>query len=92
MEKVKLSLAVKDPAGNPVTGSFSLSVRDAVTEIHTGYYDNILTDLLLSSEIRGYVAHPMQYFGTDSRNNRMKLDLLMMVQGWRRYDWQVMSG
>lgn len=92
LEKVKLSLAVKDPAGNPVTGSFSLSVRDAVTEIHTGYYDNILTDLLLSSEIRGYVAHPMQYFGTDSRNNRMKLDLLMMVQGWRRYDWQVMSG
>jgi len=92
LEKVKLSLAVKDLSGNPVAGHFSLSVRDAGTEIHTDYHDNILTELLLSSEIRGYVAHPMQYFGTDSRNNRMKLDLLMMVQGWRRYNWQVMAG
>lgn len=57
-------------------------MRDAGTEIHTGYHENILTDLLLSSEIRGYIAHPMQYFGTDDRSNRMKLDLLMMVQGW----------
>ena len=65
LEKVRLSLAVKDLSGNPVPGSFSLSVRDAGTEIHTGYHENILTDLLLSSEIRGYIAHPMQYFGTD---------------------------
>lgn len=92
LEKVRLSLAVKDLSGNPVSGSFSLSVRDAGTEIHTGYHENILTDLLLSSEIRGYIAHPMQYFGTDDRSNRMKLDLLMMVQGWRRYNWQVMAG
>lgn len=59
LEKVRLSLAVKDLSGNPVSGSFSLSVRDAGTEIHTGYHENILTDLLLSSEIRGYIAHPM---------------------------------
>lgn len=92
LEKVKLSLAVKDSSGQPVAGHFSLAVRDAGTEIHTGYQDNILTELLLSSEIRGYIAHPMQYFGADNRSNRRKLDLLMMVQGWRRYNWQVMAG
>ena len=57
-----MSLSLNDSIGNPVESSFSLSVRDAGTEIYTSYQDNILTDLLLSSDIKGYVANPMQYF------------------------------
>lgn len=33
----------------------------------------------------------MQYFEKDDRATRIKLDLLMMVQGWCRYDWQTMA-
>ena len=91
LEKVNMSLSLNDSIGNPVESSFSLSVRDAGTEIYTSYQDNILTDLLLSSDIKGYVANPMQYFEKDDRATRMKLDLLMMVQGWCRYDWQTMA-
>ena len=54
-----MSLSLNDSIGNPVESSFSLSVRDAGTEIYTSYQDNILTDLLLSSDIKGYVANPM---------------------------------
>lgn len=91
LKKVNMSLSLNDSIGNPVESSFSLSVRDAGTEIYTSYQDNILTDLLLSSDIKGYVANPMQYFEKDDRATRMKLDLLMMVQGWCRYDWQTMA-
>ena len=77
-----MSLSLNDSIGNPVESSFSLSVRDAGTEIYTS---------LLSSDIKGYVANPMQYFEKDDRATRMKLDLLMMVQGWCRYDWQTMA-
>lgn len=91
LKKVNMSLSLNDSIGNPVESSFSLSVRDAGTEIYTSYQDNILTDLLLSSDIKGYVANPMQYFEKDDRATGMKLDLLMMVQGWCRYDWQTMA-
>lgn len=91
-EKVSMSLSLSDQEGNPVNGTFSLSVRDAGTDIYTSYEENIVTNLLLSSDIRGYIANPMQYFCGKDRLTRTKLDLLMMVQGWRRYKWQVMAG
>lgn len=92
LEKVSINLSLTDPDGHPCAGSFSLAVRDAEHEMHTSYRENILTDLLLSSDIRGYVADPMQYFKKDDRITRAKLDLLMMVQGWRRYNWKIMAG
>ncbi len=50
---------------------------------------NILTDLLLSSDIKGYVANPMQYFEKDDRATRMKLDLLMklILLQWFMLQW-----
>ena len=91
-EEVNLQFDVHDPSGKPVETTFSLAVRDAATSPRTAYQDNILTDLLLSSDVKGYIQNPMQYFTDDSRATRTKLDLLMMVQGWRRYSWQQMAG
>ena len=91
-EEVNLQFDVHDPSGKPVETTFSLAVRDAATTPRTTYQDNILTDLLLSSDVKGYIQDPMQYFTDDSRTTRTKLDLLMMVQGWRRYSWQQMAG
>ena len=91
-EEVNLQFDVHDPSGKPLETTFSLAVRDAATSPRTAYQDNILTDLLLSSDVKGYIQDPMQYFTDDSRTTRTKLDLLMMVQGWRRYSWQQMAG
>ena len=91
-EEVNLQFDVHDPSGKPVETTFSLAVRDAATTPRTAYQDNILTDLLLSSDVKGYIQDPMQYFTDDSRTTRTKLDLLMMVQGWRRYSWQQTAG
>ena len=52
-----------------------------------------MTDLLLSSELKGFVAYPDYYFEVDDAEHRQALDLLMMVQGWRRYDFaEITSG
>lgn len=91
LEKINMSLSLNDSIGNPIEDTFSIAVRDAGTDIHASYQDNILIDLLLSSDIRGHVANPMQYLEKNDRATRIKLDLLMMVQGWRRYDWQTMA-
>ena len=91
-EEINMEFDIHDHAGNPVETTFSLAIRDAATSPITAYQDNMLTNLLLSSEVKGYIENPMQYFTDNSRVTRTKLDLLMMVQGWRRYSWQQMAG
>ena len=77
--------------GGTPGASVSVAVRDAG---HTEYlYDNagILAEMLLSSQIRGFVENPEYYFEADDEVRRSALDLLLMIQGWRRYDWHTMA-
>ncbi len=89
-DPITLHLKLTDPA-DTIAG-LSLAVRDRATEEY--HYDNgtMLTEMLLASEIRGFVENPGYYFGADDSIRRRALDLLMMVQGWRRYEWRVMAG
>ena len=68
----------------------SLAVRDA-SDYGTGYSDDIRTYMLLSSELRGYIERPEYYFEADDEEHRKALDLLMMVQGWSRYNIEQMQ-
>ena len=71
--------------------SLSFSAIDAQGLVN-GREGDIRTWMLLSSEVGGYIAHPEYYFESDDAEHRRAADLLMMVQGWRRYDWRLMSG
>ncbi len=67
--------------------NMSLSISDA--DMNNGASENtIFSDLLLKSEIKGYVHNPAFYFtnNTDIALKR-KLDLVMLTHGWRRYNW-----
>mgnify|MGYP007101825261 FL=1 len=67
---------------------FSLSIRDTGTDEPSYYDGNIMTDMLLSGDLRGFVAHPAYYFEKDDAAHRRHLDHLLMVQGWRKYKWE----
>jgi len=71
--------------------TFSLSIHDTNTDEPTYDDGNLMTDLLLSSDLRGFVARPAHYFESDDSLHRRHLDLLMMVQGWRKYKWQELA-
>ena len=77
---------------SPVQGDISISVRDHATDEPTYDTGNILTEMLLASELKGFVENPTYYFAADDSVHRQALDLLMLVQGWRRYDWRKMAG
>lgn len=82
-QKVDFELLSATNASSPKT--YSIAIRDARTD-DCGYDDgNILTDMLLSSELRGFVAYPAYYFASDDAEHTSRLDQLMMIQGWRRY-------
>lgn len=78
--------------GKAVGTTFSVAIRDESTTDGTYYTDNISTNLLLSSELKGYIANPAYFFESDDADHCLALDLLMMTQGWRRYAWKTMAG
>ena len=86
-EKISLEIASTGKANERI----SVSVKDKNT--HHGNFDdgNMMTEMLLSSEIRGFVPQPGWYFEKDDTTRIQALDLLMMTQGWRRYKWNEMA-
>ena len=87
-----IDLTLKLAPGESPAADVSLSVRDHATDEAT--YDNgtMLTEMLLASEVKGFVENPGWYFEQDDSLHRAALDLLLMVQGWRRHDWRTMAG
>ena len=82
--KVELELQTKPNA------NLSFSAIDAKT-MTNGKQGNMKTWMLLSSEVRGYIRNVDYYFEADDKEHRQNADLLMLTQGWRRYDWRLMS-
>lgn len=89
---VALEVYLKDREGKPVQAHFSLSVRDRDGHLAQGANETMETDLLLSSELKGYVHDPSYYFDADDPARREALDLLLMVQGWTANPLGVMTG
>ena len=63
---------------------FSLAIRDYDMEVN-GPQQRVDTWLLLSSDLKGYIANAEYYLEADDETHRRATDLLMMVQGWHRY-------
>ena len=77
---------------SPGADHISVSVRDDASDDPSYDTGNLMTELLLSSELKGFVPHPDYYFQADDAERRRHLDLLLMVQGWRRYDYADLVG
>jgi len=70
--------------------SLSFSAMDERT-LTNGKEGNILSYMLLASDLKGYIPNPEYYLEADDREHRLAADTLMLINGWRRYDWRVMA-
>ncbi|MBN1821020.1 MAG: hypothetical protein JW833_09895 [Prolixibacteraceae bacterium] len=87
-EKVNLSLEPIHVTNDSVTSTLSVSVVSEDYLSATGMSQNIKSYLLLDSELKGAIESPALYFFDEEKITAAeKLDLLMMVQGWRSYYW-----
>lgn len=71
------------------TITFSDNIAVSVIDKNVARQDtvnNILSSLLLSSELKGFIESPATYFKGYKLVDRYALDALMMTQGWRRYN------
>lgn len=65
--------------------NMSVSVTDA--SIVTPDANTIYSDLTLSSDIKGKIYNPAYYLSSDADSVTANLDLVMLTNGWRRFDW-----
>lgn len=87
-QKVKMVVLAKNKA-LPAEGNFSVSVVD---ETKVPFDENaettILSDLLLTSDLRGYIEKPNYYFMHHDEKTLSDLDVLMLTQGYRRFSYK----
>ena len=76
-----LDLYVKDTTA----ANMSLSITDASVVIPE--QQTIYSDFLLSNDIKGRVYNPAYYFSSDADSVAAHLDLVMLTNGWRKFDW-----
>jgi len=83
-ENVIATLSLTDSFGNLLDGHLSVAITDDM-DIDVDSTTTILSSLLLSSELKGYIETPAWYLKDDDKSTTA-LDYLMMTHGWRRYN------
>lgn len=87
-EEVQLKVTTTDGNSNPVQTKLSLAVvDDQLISFADDKQDNLLSSLLLSSEVRGEIQEPSFYFDKKEEKAVAALDYLLMTQGWRGFKW-----
>ncbi|WP_184550039.1 TonB-dependent receptor [Mucilaginibacter sp. FT3.2] len=88
-EKVNITLNASDRNLKPVIGSFSASViNENLSNENTNSVNGILSSLLLTSDIKGNIEQPNYYFINTGDKINADLDLLMLTQGYHRFEWK----
>ncbi len=80
-ELVELEVELPEQNG----GTFSLAVTDDGKVPVDENEENILSSLLLTSNVKGYIKNPGYYFSTESEEVERHLDLVMLTHGWTRF-------
>jgi hypothetical protein len=88
-ELVTMDLSLTGDTSITQTGYFSLSVaEDNFTDHSTPFPTSIASWFLLESDVRGQVEEPSYYFDPSNKRRLQDLDLLLLTQGWRDFQWK----
>ncbi|MBD1434679.1 hypothetical protein H8B06_17775 [Sphingobacterium sp. DN00404] len=87
-EKVNVTMEWEQGLDRARIGTYSASVVH-LSSVDAEMLDeeiNILSTLLLSADVKGFIEKPGFYFRGDSLRTQ-DMDYLMLTQGWRNIDW-----
>ncbi|MHA4895732.1 carboxypeptidase-like regulatory domain-containing protein [Pedobacter sp. PWIIR3] len=88
-EKIELQLNARNKNGEAASGSFSISVVDeSKVPVDDADESTIFSNLLLTSDLKGFIEKPNYYFTANTEVVNKALDDLMMTQGYRRFTWK----
>ena len=81
--KNEYEIIVDDPSYT----NLSVAITDANLNIDTSG-SNIYTNVFVEQEIKGYIYKPDYYFTDQTAEKLAQLDLVMLTNGWRKYNWK----
>lgn len=88
-KKDKVALDISNLTSTKLVSNLSVSVIDEQKVPYDGHQENtIISSLLLTSDLKGFVEKPAYYFDPEVSNRVEALDALMMTQGFRRFDYE----
>ncbi|TCI91386.1 hypothetical protein [Tenacibaculum sp. M341] len=89
-DSISVSIFKKD-----VKDSTNLYLSASILPLKTKSYkpkNSIYSKFLITPYIKGDVANPSYYFENCNRRKLFELDLLLLTQGWSKYDWNNIYG
>ena len=88
-QPVKIALDATNNTGKPSIGTFSVAViNESRLGVDETTESTILNNILLTSDLKGYIEKPNYYFINPNEQTNADLDLLMLTQGYRRFEWK----
>lgn len=85
----KIGIKVRDKNFEAIGGNFSVAVIDETkVPFDEENESTIVSNLLLTSDINGYVEQPNYYFTANTDQIRADLDVLMLTQGYHGFEWK----
>ena len=88
-DSVSLKVSLMGNSIIPQDAFLSLSATDSIfTDNSSGFPANISSWILLESDIRGPIEEPSYYFDPSNPDRLTDLDLLLLTQGWRDFEWK----
>jgi hypothetical protein len=91
-QKINIQFNAKNKDNKPSAGSYSVAVIDEDKVPADSLNEtNILTNLLLTSDLKGNVEQPNYYFNHPSEKTRADLDNLLLTQGYRHFTWKQLA-
>ncbi len=85
-EQIAIDILTKDQHGRPVPSNLSVAVVDnKLLSFADDRQDNIVSYLLISSELKGRIYKPNFYFNPKEDKAKKALDYVLLTHGWRSY-------
>ena len=87
-QKMRIQVSAKHQT-LPIEGNFSAAViNESVVPYDDDDAPNILSQFLLTSDLRGFIEKPGYYFNHSDEKSVNDLDVLMLTQGYRRFSYK----
>jgi hypothetical protein len=83
--KVLIDVSTSNQSDTSLPGSLSAAVY-RLDNLHQPDQENIFSYLWLSSNLHGDIENPDYYFTNENTETNEALDILMLAQGWRKFN------
>lgn len=83
-KRAKNIITVEVP--DTLRSNLSVAITDAA--VGDNGEEDIVSRLLLTGDLRGYIHKPAYYFSSNEDSVQQHLDLVLLTHGWRRFNWE----